>query len=549
MAIALMVGIVVGDAAGAIVPIEAWLFLLVLSVVACFLLSLRHPYGESVGLLASFVVLGGALYSLQQCERKVQLPTRPVAYDAVCISEPQQRGKVVRMDLLLLGIDGQRLSEPWKVKASLLRDTIDHREQRLHLGNGLQAFSVLELPADYRPGGHFSYQRWMEVHGYRAQTFIYSTHWYSARESLSTLSYLQRMRLRMLVFRQRLLDRYRALGLSGDQFSILAAMTLGDKSYLSKEVKDEFSVSGVSHLLALSGLHLSIIYAFLTLLVGFRRRGQWISQMLILSAIWMYVALVGFPPSVVRSAVMLSAYSLCLLLNRAKASLNVLALTAIVMLVANPLVLWDVGFQLSYLSVVSILLVAPRMQHIFRFKSRLGNTLWGMVSVSVAAQMGTAAVVLYYFGRFSCYFLLANLLCIPIAYAILSGTILMFLTMPFLALQKVIAFVLVKLVGLLNALLSFLSALPGASVENIDFSLPQVWLTYLALALLWLAWLEMKRLVLLWKFDYYSNRHPLQDKLWRMAFRWKVWRQERNRKSVAHDGEWCDLDNDDPYDP
>lgn len=132
-------------------------------------------------------------------------------------------------------------------------------------------------------------------------------------------------------------------------------MALGDKSSLSDKLEEDYSVSGASHVLALSGLHLGIIYAILSLLLA-RRRWQSVSQALILIAVWTYVFIVGMSASVVRSAIMLTVYSFVSLLNRNKMSLNTLSVAAVVILAGNPLFLYDVGFQMSFAAVLFIIL-------------------------------------------------------------------------------------------------------------------------------------------------------------------------------------------------
>ena len=219
-----------------------------------------------------------------------------------------------------------------------------------------------------------------------------------------------------------LLKRLQSSGLSDDQYAVVAAMALGDKSALTHELRETYSMTGASHILALSGLHLSIIYALLSMLVV-GRRWQTISQVAIILSIWAFVFLVGMSASVVRSAVMLTVYALLALGHRKKMSVNTLAFTAIVMLLVSPQALFDVGFQMSFMAVFSILLFVPLFYRPFSAEylmtHRVVKWVWGMVAISIAAQIGVAPLIAYYFGRFSCYFLLTNFIVIPAATIIL----------------------------------------------------------------------------------------------------------------------------------
>ena len=159
-------------------------------------------------------------------------------------------------------------------------------------------------------------------------------------------SRLSRSKVFFLLQRDRLLQRLSDGGIEGDAYAVVAAMALGDKSSLTKELKDMYSLTGASHVLALSGLHLGIIYMLLSLLVR-GRRWRMLSQLFLIISIWGFVFLVGMSVSVVRAAIMLSVYALLSLGHRDKMSVNTLAFTAIVMLMVNPMSLFDVGFQIG----------------------------------------------------------------------------------------------------------------------------------------------------------------------------------------------------------
>ena len=213
-------------------------------------------------------------------------------------------------------------------------------------------------------------------------------------------SRVERTRLRCLQWRQQLLARYEAQGLEGEQYAVVAAMTLGDKSALTKDVREVYAVTGAAHVLALSGLHLGIIYALLSLLVV-GRRWQMLSQLVCILGIWAFAFLVGLSASVVRSAIMLTVYALLSLGHRDKMSLNTLAFTAILMLVVSPRSLFDIGFQLSFMAVASILLWLPVFRGAFSeaylMEHPLLKWVWSMAGVSLAAQGSADCLLLWAF--------------------------------------------------------------------------------------------------------------------------------------------------------
>ena len=264
---------------------------------------------------------------------------------------------------------------------------------------------------------------------------------------------------------------------SGDQYAVVAAMALGDKSALTKELKEVYAVTGASHVLALSGLHLGIIYTLLSLLIV-GRRWQMVSQMLIVLCIWAFVFLVGMSTSVVRSATMLTVYALLSLGYRDKMTVNTLAFTAIVMLMVHPLSLYDVGFQMSFMAVLAILVFMPLLEGLFPTEYLLTHQsvrwLWSMVAVSVSAQIGVAPLIAYYFGRFSTFFLLTNFIVIP------AATLILWLS-PVVLLFPSLAYLLLYIVKCLNTVLGQMAAWPGASIEALHPTVLQTVMIYVVI--------------------------------------------------------------------
>lgn len=473
LALFLIAGIVLGELLYGVLSFKAWFAATVVSLLLT-LLAWKHCILQSVMIFITCMLFGGSLVSVELDKAYMPVPDKDMAYSAVVISKPVVSGKVIRCDLMIADV-----SHPVKVKASIYRD---ERADKLRVGDGIKAVSLLEKPSGYADSD-FDYGRYLLYHGYVATTFIYIDEWSKAVVDLTRLSLIQRTRIAALVFRDRLLRRYTDMGFSGQSYAVLAAMTLGDKSSLSDRLKEDYSVSGASHILALSGLHLGIIYAILSL-IFLRRRWQIASQVLILLAIWTYVFIVGMSASVVRSAVMITVYSFVSLLNRNKMSLNTLAVAAVVILIVNPLYLYDVGFQMSFAAVFFIILFYRPVLNLMPgcvMGIPVIRQIWQMMSVSLAAQIGVAPLIAFYFGRFSCYFLLTNIIVVPAATIILYGAVLMAALSFVPYLQTLLSALLLKVVVLLNSGVSFVAELPGASIDGIAIGLLQLVLIYVAI--------------------------------------------------------------------
>ena len=207
---------------------------------------------------------------------------------------------------------------------------------------------------------------------------------------------------------QRLLEPIEKLNLTDEEKSVLATITVGYRQAMSREVRNRFSVTGVAHILAVSGFHVAIVCGFLSFL---SRNGccRWIRYISLLVLLWGFVAITGLAASSVRAALMLTMYLTGGVLDRRAERYNILAASAFCMLVYEPLYLFDIGFQLSYLAVLSILYFQPRLQALIKVHNPFLRTPWGWVTVTLSAQAGTTFLCLYYFGQFSTVFLLTNL--------------------------------------------------------------------------------------------------------------------------------------------
>lgn len=447
VAVCLMAGIVVGtwwQPGFSLLPV------LVAAVVAAYGCQ-RWPLAQTLTILASCSVLGMTLVQTQKDNDVVDISQRVV--QGVVMSEAAERTKTMGIDLLVPSAGGRTLRcYLWK----------DERSRNLKLGD--------ELVARVQP-----------IHPSRGVAprtpifFIHSSEWLRGGNAVGQLSSWQRTRLWFLRLRHRLLERYHDSGAEADTYAVLAAMTLGDKSAQSRELRDLYSVSGASHILAVSGLHVGIVYMLLTMLM-LGRRQFWLSQVLTVAAIWAFALVTGLSPSVVRAATMVSLYALFAVRGGRQSPLNVLCFAAIVMLVADVQTLFDVGFQLSFAAVFAILLFLPMLQAMYQPHNVLMRWAWNMALLSLCAVLGTSPLIAYYFHRFSTYFLLTNFLVVPAATFILYGALLSLLFPP-------VSIVLIKAVEAMNGGLHIIASMPGSCIEGLHPTPLQVSLVYLLILL------------------------------------------------------------------
>lgn len=265
---------------------------------------------------------------------------------------------------------------------------------------------------------------------------------------------------------EHLLKPFETLHLSDEEKSILATITLGYREGMDREVKRSFSVTGVAHLLAVSGFHVAIVCGFLSLFLSFLPKNafyKWLRYLLTISLLWCFVVITGFAASAIRAGLMLTLYLTGRTLRRRTDGYNTLAASAFCMLVFDPFYFFDIGFQLSYLAVLSILYLQPRLQGLIEVRNPLVAAPWSWITVTLAAQAGTTLLCLYYFRQFSLVFLCTNLpLTFLATFLIPAGLIWILLPVSFPGyelLQQLVE----KMTHLLLHIVEAFSRVPGAT--------------------------------------------------------------------------------------
>ncbi len=294
--------------------------------------------------------------------------------------------------------------------------------------------------------------------------------------------------------REKLLTIYRQQNLGENETAILSALTLGYKRGLDPETKRVFSSAGAMHVLAVSGLHVGIIFGMFVLIFGFLKKSKKGSILFVVFSIimlWSYALLTGLSPSVLRAATMFSLVSIATSLNRRANIYNTLATSAFILLLLKPNNLFEVGFQLSYSAVFGIVFLQPKLEKLWKVKNRIMHYFWVLMTVSIAAQIATFPFTSYYFNQFPTYFLLTNVVIIPAVFVlIILGVLLLLLSgVPYLSTG--LAFTVKEVIGNLFALLQWIENLPH-SVFKIPFSVSQSISLLLAL-LFCFAFIEFRR--------------------------------------------------------
>lgn len=283
--------------------------------------------------------------------------------------------------------------------------------------------------------------------------------------------------------RQLSVKRLQSCGLGGDELAIASALVIGEEELLTRELRSVYAATGAMHVLSVSGLHVGIVYLLLLIMLRPFRRYQQVAPLVSIPVLWLYAFVTGLSPSVLRSAMMFSLAAAGKLFRRDVSIYNTLAASAFLLLAGDPFLLFDVGFQLSYLALTGILLLQKPIASLLSLRNIALQKIWLVSGVAVAAQVSTTILSVYYFHQFPTYFLFSNLLVVPLSFVVLVAGILCLL-LGWIPVFGPLAGTLLKWsVLLLNKGLEFFTDLPGSTIQNLYLSFGECLLLHLGLIL------------------------------------------------------------------
>ena len=326
--------------------------------------------------------------------------------------------------------------------------------------------------------GQFNYQLFLQFHQIYDQSYIKKDQWkLISRYEYSIFNFSNRAR-------NYFLSLFKRAGIHGQELAVASALTLGYKDELNNEIKHAYSSAGAMHVLAVSGLHVGIIYLIFNSILTFifrHRKSIIIKTLIILLIIWAYALLTGLSPSVLRATTMLSFIIIGNSSGRNANIYNTLAASAFFLLMIDPFLIMQVGFQLSYLAVVGIVFFQPRIYNKLQFKNILLDYIWAITAVSLAAQLVTFPLGLLYFHQFPSYFLISNLLVIPSAFILLIMGVLLLITSIYPPISNIIGFLMNHIVAWVNNAVMYIDQLPFSLIEGVSISIKETYIIYAAI--------------------------------------------------------------------
>ena len=396
------------------------------------------------------------------------------AYKALVVESPEAKEKSIgcRLEVYEVLIDGN-----WELSDGVISAYLDlENGKSVKYGDLLYVTGKPETTSPPANPDEFDYRRYLTYNRIYHQQFIGDQFTVIGHEPMNWFvkkaNYLRSESIEII---SALITDDRARG-------ITLALVLGVKDDLQDDVIQAFSATGAMHVLAVSGLHVGIIYALVFLVlkrIGLsKRKYRWWLAILSMLMLWSYALLTGLSPSVLRAVTMFSFIAIGRALSRNTNIYNTLAASALALLLYNPYLIMSVGFQLSYLAVFGIVYIQPKLYALFQFDHWLIDKIWAITCVSIAAQLATAPLSVLYFHQFPTYFLLSNLFIIPAGFVILASGLLLLSTSAVSVVAGTLGWLVTKFIVAVNGLVFWISELPGSTLDGIYLSILDTWIIY-----------------------------------------------------------------------
>jgi competence protein ComEC len=377
-------------------------------------------------------------------------------------SKPELKGKYVKTIIETLSLKNEKRWQKFKIK-SLLYIEKDDKSLRLK-ENDIILFkgNVKDIDNLGNPS-EFDYKSYLLFKNIEAITYVKTADWQylDKIESFGIYSFASRCR-------DYLLDLLKGLNLPSDIYAITSAIVLGYKNEIDADIRQSYSAAGATHILAVSGLHVGVIYMILQWFFGLfskKKILRWVEFISILLLLWFYALITGLSPSVLRASTMFSFVLISKFINRTTNIYNIISASAFFILLFNPFQLFDIGFQLSYSAVVGIVYFQPKIKGLLNIENKFIDAIWSLVSVTLPAQLATSPLSVYYFNQFPLYFLLSGIVLVPLTSFVIYLALLIFIFSWQSHLTSVFSFILKYLVTFMNSFTLWIENLPLSTIS------------------------------------------------------------------------------------
>ncbi len=465
------------------IPLFIFAFLFIIVLCSIFFLQkfipfkFRWIYGFLLNIL---LFLLGFELSIQNTEKFFEdniLPIKNIEQKLICeVLEPaSETEKSYKIFARIVCISDDSVVSQKSAKC-LFYFQKDSLSAKINYGDRLTLLSNINVIEPPKNPGEFNYKNYLSGKGIYYQGFVRYDKWKISDKNQGNPLFEFSFKLRNIF-----LSILRKNKIEGKEYATASAILLGYDDKLDPELRSEFSGAGAMHILCVSGLHVGIVCMFLSVLLSFlnkNRYGKILYFIILIFSLWIYALITGLSPSVMRAATMFSFVFVGKALKRHSNIYNSLAASAFVLLNINPFIITEVGFQLSYAAVIGIVALQPPMYRLMVFSNWFVDKGWAIITVSIAAQLGTFPIAVFYFHQFPDYFILTNLIVIPLSFLIISIGFLLLIVSPIHFISYIISKILMVLLFALNFSVQFIDGLPFSKLTDISINIPDIIMFY-----------------------------------------------------------------------
>ncbi len=386
-------------------------------------------------------------------------------------SQPIERDKTWKIEANILAFQDQ---QGWKKASGRILLYIDKRTKGLQKDQQIITEKSLQPITRMQNPGSFDYAAYCARQGIYHSLYLTAKDFYVAQQTKKAKNILTQAQ-------EYVKDIFQQYIRGQQEKAIAEALTIGYKYDLDDDLLQAYSNTGVVHVIVISGMHLGLIYGILLFFTKLLQRNtisRWIRTLCILLLIWTFTLLTGAGPSVLRAAVIFSLMMLGESLLRKNNTYNTLAASAFLLLLVNPFYLWDIGFQLSYLAVLSIIWLSGPLYRSVYISFRPFRYVWQLMAVTISAQVLTTPIILYHFHQFPNVFLITNLLIVPLSGLVLYGCIVLLVVSPSHAVAMIAGNIIENILRVMNQMILFFDQLNFTVTNHIELHFIQVVLYY-----------------------------------------------------------------------
>ena len=385
------------------------------SLFVFYLFPCKFSYRHLSGIGINCLLFSLSYINVQQNLTKTQWNYAPQSckYKVKIIEGPNPKLRSYQFSINIESVETTQGNEPVNKKA-LLYLPKDSLTAHLIAGNFLNINATFKKIEDTDDAASSGYNNYLKNKGYACVGYASSNNW---KLIPSEKTYFPDIQIEASICKHYLLKKLNQIIPDKKQYGIASGIFFGDKKAMDDELRASFVETGSAYILAVSGLHVGILYGILIFpfkLLGNTKKAKCIRQFVAIPLVWAFTFITGLPPSAIRATTMLSFYGLAEIIGKKSLSLNIIGASAFLMLIYNPLYFFDIGFQLSFSAVIFIITINPLLQKLYQPGHSISRYIWSLLTVSTSAQLGTAPLSIYYFNLFPIVFLLTNLLIIPL---------------------------------------------------------------------------------------------------------------------------------------